>query len=98
MKSRAIRLALLSACAFATPLLTFAGSQLDKSQAPDNAQTQNIQHATPAAVQQGKDSGAARSGLSIRAEALPVETPQEPACVQQGKHTCPRWDDSAFHK
>jgi hypothetical protein len=98
MKSRTIRLALLSAFAFATPFLTFAGSQDDKSQTPDNAQTQNIQYATPAAVLQEKDSGATRSDLSIRAETLPAETLHEPACVQQGKHTCPRWDDSAFHK
>jgi hypothetical protein len=98
MKSRTIRLALLSAFALTAPLLPFAGSQNNQPQTPDNAQTQNVQDATPVAVQQGPDSGVTRADLTLRAEAPPVETPAEPACVQEGKHTCPRWDDSAFHK
>jgi hypothetical protein len=98
MKSRTIRLALLSTFALTAPVLSFAGSQYDKLQTPDNAQTQTVPNPPPAAVQQGKDSGITRSDVTLRLEAPPVETPDEPACVQEGRHTCPRWDDSAFHK
>lgn len=35
----------------------------------------------------------------IRTTNVNIETPQEPACVVEGKHTCPRWQDTqAFHK
>lgn len=35
----------------------------------------------------------------IRTNTVNIETPQQPACVVVGKHTCPNWQDTqAFHK
>ncbi len=98
MKSQIIKLIFLSALALTAPLLTFAGGQDGKLQAPGNAHAQNVPDTAPQAVQQGKDSGLTRSDVYLRAEAPRVETPEERVCVQQGKHTCPNWNDTAFHK
>lgn len=39
------------------------------------------------------------TNVLIRTRNLIVETPRQPACVVEGKHTCPRWQDTqAFHK
>jgi hypothetical protein len=101
---RITKIALVSAFALTAPMLSFAGSQYDKLQTADNAQTQDVNNANGGtqAVQQGKDSGLTRSGFAVRTETVQVETPEEPAgpvCVVYGKHTCPNWNDgAAFHK
>jgi hypothetical protein len=103
MKLEITKVALLSAFALTNPLLILAAGQYDKLQA-SVVQTQNppieAQYAggTPQAVQPGKDTGTVRSDVFLQAETPPIETPAEPPCVQYGKHTCPNWNDQAFHK
>jgi hypothetical protein len=103
MKFENTRIALLSAFALTNPLFVLAGAQSDNSQTPaDQTQYQSAQpqdsDSTPQAVQQGKDTGNTRSDVFLRTEAPPIEIPAEPPCVQYGKHTCPNWNDPAFHK
>jgi hypothetical protein len=104
MMLRITKIALLSAFALSSPMLTFAGRQYDKLQTASNTQTQNTNNGngeTPA-VQQGKDSGLTCSDFAVRTETVQVVTPEEPAgpvCVVYGNHTCPNWNDGpAFHK
>jgi hypothetical protein len=101
---RIAKIALVSAFALTTPVLTFAEGQYDELQTATSAQTQDVNNANGQvqAVQQGKDSGLTRSGFAVRTETVQVVTPEEPAgpvCVVYGNHTCPNWNDgAAFHK
>lgn len=91
MKSRIIRVSLLSAFALLAPLLTFAGSPGDK------LQTQNVNSQT-AAVQQ-RNSRPAGSSIAVNTDVVEIITPRQPVCVVYDKHTCPNWNDgAAFHK
>jgi hypothetical protein len=47
----------------------------------------------------GRASNDSGARLSVVSATPAVHTPETQACVQEGKHTCPNWNDgAAFHK
>ena len=98
MKSRSIRVALLSAVVLASPLLTFAGGQPAKMRWVSKEEAQDRTGITRA-VEQGKGAGLTLSQV-IRANAYRSQTPEESrVLVQQSGNAHSNWNDSAaFHK
>ena len=96
MKSRSIKVMLLSAFVIASPLLTFAGEQA----VPPSGKVY-VQDRTEIgrALQQGKGGGMSLSQVAIRANANRVQTADEKGIVKD-QPVAPRSNlsDTAFHK
>jgi hypothetical protein len=93
MKSRSIKLALLSAFALMSPLLTFAGDHPGQMHRYSNNEIENRDGVTRD-VQQGKRAGVSRNQLVLRGNANRSETPEGNSADVAG----PNWGDSAFRK
>jgi hypothetical protein len=96
MKSRSMRVALLSAFVLTSPLLTFAGGQPAKVRMPSK-ETQNPAGVTQA-VPQGKGTGISRN-QGVRANAWRLETAEDgPALKDESGAVRTNWSDPAFVK
>jgi hypothetical protein len=97
MKSRSIRVALLSAFVLVSPLPTFAGGQ-HLVRMPRKGEIQDRADMTPA-VQQGKGGGMSRSQVVLRANAYRLQTEEDrPALRNQSSTAGPNRGDTAFRK
>ena len=98
MKSRSIKMVLLSAFALMSPLLTFAGDQPGQMHRYSKSEIENRDGVTRA-VQQGKGAGVSRNQLVLRGNAYRSETSEEnPALLNDSDVVGPNWGDSAFRK
>jgi hypothetical protein len=98
MKSRSIKVALLSAFALMSPLLTFAGDQPGQMHRYSKSEIENRDGVTQA-VQRGKGAGVSRNQLVLRTNAYRSETAEEsPALRNDSDVVGPSWGDSAFRK
>jgi hypothetical protein len=96
MKSRSIRMALLSAFVLGSPLLTFAASQRP-IHVPSKDEIQDRTGITRA-VQQGKGGGMSRNQVVLRANAYRLQTPEESQAIRDKSDATLPKGDSAFRK
>ena len=97
MKSRSIRVALLSAFVLTSPVLTFAGGQPAKVRMFSAPETQNPADVSRT-LQQGKSRGITRN-QEVRANAWRLQTAEDgPALRAESDATHPNWSDTAFRK
>ena len=97
MKSRSIRVALLSTFLLTNPLLTFAGGQPAKVRMPSTREMQNLDGVTQS-LQQGKGAGTSRN-QGVRANAWRLQTEEESSVLRaESGAGRPNWGDPAFRK
>jgi hypothetical protein len=96
MKSKSIRLALVSAFVLASPLVTFAGGQPAKVRTLSKAEVQD-RTGISRAIQQGKGAGVSRNEVVLRVNAERVQTAGESATLKPAPARA-NWGDSAFNK
>ncbi len=98
MKSRSIRVALLSAFVLASALLTFAGSQPPIYRTPSKSEMQS-QTGLARAVQQGKGGGSFHHQVMRRVNASRLKTAPDGAVPNATPATVhPNSGDAAFRK
>jgi len=97
MKSRSIKIALLSAVAVANPFFLAAGTKPVKASVPETGRPENTAVVTRA-LQQGKGSGLTRA-QGIQANAWREQTPADSAALNGPSAPAhPNYSDSAFRK
>ena len=99
MKSRSIKIALLSAFALKTALLTFAAGQPAKVRTLSKAEMQDRTGVTRA-VQQGKGGGIFYNQVALRGNAYRSRTTAEDsrAIRNESGTTHQKWGDPAFRR
>jgi hypothetical protein len=98
MKSRSIRVALLSTFALTSSLFALAGGQPAKVRMSTKDEAPNPAEVTRAVQQQGKGTGVLRNQAVVRANAWRLQTEESPAAREESRARHPNWGDSAFCK
>jgi len=98
MKSKSVKMMLLTASILVSPALSFAGGQPNRIYTPSKNEAQD--HTVFARnVNQGKGAGMTRSDVVLRGNAYRSETAEDSQALRvKSGASGPNWNDTAFHK